>query len=320
MTPLRQRMLEDMQIRNFAQNTQDTYLLQVGLLARHFAKSPDALGPEDIRSYQIYLTNQRKLSPSTICTVTSALRFLYAVTLKKTWKIEEVIPAPKPPKTLPAILSPDEVRQFLSCVPKRKTRTVLTACYAAGLRISEAVALKPNDIDSKRMTIRVNQGKGRKDRYVMLSEQLLQILREWYRFFRPRIWLFPGRVPGSHLTCDSVQRDCQPAFKRSGLSKPVTPHSLRHAFACHLLEYGRTCAPSNSCGAPQPVDHCALPAPGDLQGMRNSKSTGPVASTAVTSSARTSPTTRALLIRSFRGATQARSGGHPPPLRGALSR
>lgn len=238
MTPLRRRMLEDMQIRNFSENTRQTYLLQVGMFARHFSKSPDALGPEQIRTYQIYLTNEKKLAPSSICIATSALRFLYAVTLKKAWKIEEMIPAPKQPKTLPVILSPDEVRQFLSCVPKRKTRTVLTVCYAAGLRISEAVALKPADIDSKRMTIRVNQGKGRKDRYVMLSEQLLQILREWYRFVRPKVWLFPGHIPGTHLTVSSVQRDCGPALQRSGLSKPVSPHSLRHAFACHLLEYG----------------------------------------------------------------------------------
>jgi site-specific recombinase XerD len=237
-TPLRRRMLEDMQIRNFAQNTQDTYLLQVGLFARHFAKSPEGLGPEDIRSYQVFLTTKKKLAPSSICIATSALRFLYAVTLKKAWSIEEMIPAPKQPKTLPVILSPEEVRQFLSCVPKRKTRTVLTVCYAAGLRISEAVALKTTDIDSKRMTIRVHQGKGRKDRYVMLSEQLLAILRDWYRFVRPKVWLFPGSIPGAHLTVSSVQRDCQPALRRSGLSKHVTCHSLRHAFACHLLEYG----------------------------------------------------------------------------------
>jgi integrase/recombinase XerD len=231
-------MSEDMQIRNFSENTQDTYLLQVGLFARHFSKSPEDLGPEEIRTYQVYLTNERKLAPSSVSIAASALRFLYAVTLKKDWEVEQIIPAPKQPKRLPVILSPDEVRQFLSCVPRRKTRTVLTVCYAAGLRISEAVALKPTDIDSRRMTIRVHQGKGNKDRYVMLSEQLLQILRDWYRFVRPKTWLFPGKIPGAHLTVSSVQRDCQPALERSGLTKPVTAHSLRHAFAAHLLEYG----------------------------------------------------------------------------------
>jgi integrase/recombinase XerD len=145
---------------------------------------------------------------------------------------------PKKPQTLPVILSPDEVRDFLSCVPRRKARTVLTVCYAAGLRISEAIALKPTDVDSKRMTIRVTQGKEQKDRDVMLSDQLLTILREWYRFARPTEWLFSGVIPGSHITRSGIDDACKLAHRRSGLSKPVTPHSLRHAFACHLLEYG----------------------------------------------------------------------------------
>lgn len=238
MTPLRRRMLEDMQIRNFSQNTQDTYLLQVGLFARHFSKSPEVLGPEEIRTYQVYLTNEKQLAPGSVLIATAALRFLYSVTLKKDWDVEHVIPAPKKPQTLPVVLSPEEVRQFLSCVSRRKARTVLTVCYAAGLRISEAIALKPTDIDSQRMTIRVAQGKGQKDRYVMLSEQLLDILRDWYRVARPQSWLFPGVIPGSHITRDGIGDACKRGVQRSGLSKPVTPHSLRHAFAVHLLEYG----------------------------------------------------------------------------------
>lgn len=238
MTPLRRRMLEDMQIRNFSQNTQDTYLLQVGLFARHFSKSPEALGPEEIRTYQVYLSNEKQLAPGSVLIATAALRFLYRVTLKKDWDVEHVIPAPKKPQTLPVVLSPEEVRQFLSCVSRRKARTVLTVCYAAGLRISEAIALKPTDIDSQRMTIRVAQGKGQKDRYVMLSEQLLGILRDWYRVARPKSWLFPGVIPGSHITRDGIGDACKRGVQRSGLSKPVTPHSLRHAFAVHLLEYG----------------------------------------------------------------------------------
>jgi site-specific recombinase XerD len=231
-------MTEDMQIRNFAQNTQESYLRQVSLFARHFAKSPEGLSPEDIRSYQVYLTTEKKLAPGSINIATSALRFLYGVTLKKDWNVEQIIPASKQPKTLPVILSPEEVRQFLSCMPRRKARTILTVCYAAGLRVSEAIALKPHDIDNKRMTLRVEQGKGRKDRYVMLSEQLLEILREWYRAARPKIWLFPGAIPGNHITRDGVGDACRLGHQRSGLSKPVTPHSLRHAFAVHLLEYG----------------------------------------------------------------------------------
>lgn len=238
MTPLRQRMLEDMQIRNFSQNTQNSYLLQVSLFARHFRRSPEGLGPENIRTYQVYLTKEKRLAPGSIHIATAALRFLYTVTMKRPWDVEEVLPMPKKPQTLPVILSPEEVRHFLSCVPRRKARTVLTVCYAAGLRVSEAVALRPTDIDSQRMTIRVTQGKGQKDRDVMLSEQLLAILRDWYRFGRPTDWLFPGLIPGSHITRAGVADACELAHERSGLSKPVTPHSLRHAFACHLLEYG----------------------------------------------------------------------------------
>ena len=238
MTLLRQRMLEDMQIRNFSQNTQRSYLQQISLFARHFRRSPDGLGPENIRAYQLYLTKEKKLAPGSILIATSALRFLYTVTMKRPWDVEEVLPMPKKPQTLPVILSPEEVRQFLSCVFRRKARTALTVCYATGLRVSEAIALKPTDIDSQRMTIRVTQGKGQKDRDVMLSEQLLTILRDWYRFARPTEWLFPGVIPGSHITRSGIENACTLAHERSGLSKPVTPHSLRHAFACHLLEYG----------------------------------------------------------------------------------
>jgi integrase/recombinase XerD len=238
MTLLRQRMLEEMQIRNFSENTQKSYLQQVSLFSRYFRRSPDGLGPVNIRTYQLFLTNEKKLAAGSILIATSALRFFYTVTLKRPWDVEDVLPMPKKSQILPVILSPDEVRQFLSCIPRRKARTVLTVCYAAGLRISEAIALKPTDIDSQRMTIRVSQGKGAKDRYVMLSEQLLTILRDWYRAARPTEWLFPGVIPGSHITRDGVSDACKLGIQRSGLTKPVSPHSLRHAFACHLLEYG----------------------------------------------------------------------------------
>lgn len=230
--------LEDMHIRNFSENTQKSYLQQVSLFARHFRRSPEGLGPRDIRTYQVYLTNEKKLAPASILIATSALRFLYSVTLNRPWDVQEVLPMPKKPQTLPVILSPEEVRHFLSCVPRRKARTVLTVCYAAGLRVSEAIALKPTDIDSQRMTLRVAQGKGQKDRYVMLSEQLLTILRDWYRAARPTQWMFPGVIPGSHITREGINDACTLGARRSGLTKPVTPHSLRHAFATHLLEYG----------------------------------------------------------------------------------
>jgi site-specific recombinase XerD len=212
--------------------------MQVSLFARHFQKSPEVLGAEDIRTYQLHLTNEKKLAPGSVLIATAALRFLFTVTLKKDWDLKLVRPMPKKPQTLPVVLSPEEVRHFLSCVPRQKARTVLTVCYAAGLRISEAIALKPADIDSQRMTIRVVMGKGAKDRYVMLSEQLLQILRDWYRAARPKTWLFPGKIPGTHISPDGVADACTLGVQRSGLSKPVSPHSFRHAFATHLLEYG----------------------------------------------------------------------------------
>jgi len=238
MTPLRQRMLEDMQIRNLAANTQESYIRQVASFARHLGQSPEDLGPESIRTYQLYLTEERKLAPSSVLIAVSALRFLYNVTLRKRWDFATVIPAPKKPQSLPIVLSPEEVHQLLSCVSGHKARTVLSVCYAAGVRISEAVALELTDVDSQRMVIRIEQGKGQKDRYVMLSERLLEILREWYRAARPKAWLFPGTFPGRHITADAIREACHKAQQRSGLCKPVTPHSLRHAFAVHLLEAG----------------------------------------------------------------------------------
>lgn len=238
MRSLRQRMLEDMQIRNLAINTQDSYIQQVSLFARHFRKSPELLGPEQIRAYQVYLTTEKKLAPGSIIIAVAALRFLYKVTLKKTWLLQDVIPAPKKPQTLPVVLSPEEVMQFLGAVASRKHRAILTTCYGAGLRISEAVALQPPAIDSKRMVLRVEQGKGKKDRYVMLSPKLLDVLRDWWRVERPQHWLFPGDIPGRHITRDAVGQACEKAHSISKIPKPITPHSLRHAFAVHLLEQG----------------------------------------------------------------------------------
>jgi integrase/recombinase XerD len=238
MTPLRQRLLEDMQIRNLSVNTQRSYVEQVSRFARHFSQSPEALGPEEIRAYQLYLTNEKKLAPGSIVIAVSALRFLYKVTLKKDWSVTEIIPAPKKPQTLPVVLSPEEVVRFLDAVKKPKHRTILTTCYAAGLRISEAVQLTAAAIDSQRMVLRIEQGKGQKDRYVMLSPKLLEILRDWWRASRPTHWLFPGDRPDHPITRSAVERECQEAGRRSRIPKPITPHSLRHAFAVHLLEAG----------------------------------------------------------------------------------
>jgi site-specific recombinase XerD len=231
-------MLEDMQVRNLSPHTQRTYVQQVSLFARHYQQSPECLGPEEIRTYQLYLTNDKQLSVNSILIAVAALRFLYTVTLRRDWTIEDVIPAPKKPQRLPIVLSPEEVLQFLGCVTPLKHRAILTTCYAAGLRISEVLHLKPTDIDSARMVIRVEQGKGQKDRYVMLSPKLLELLRAWWHVARPRQWLFPGQTGTAPLNRSTVEHACQQARQRSRLRKPITPHALRHAFAVHLLEAG----------------------------------------------------------------------------------
>jgi integrase/recombinase XerD len=238
MTPLRQRMIEDMKIRNLAAATQISYLQHVSQFARYFGKSPDILGEEQIRAYQVHLTQEKKVAPATRIVAVSALRFLYKVTLHREWNMDEIIPTPKMPKKLPIILSPEEVLEFLGCLSNSKHRTILTICYAAGLRLSEAVALQPCHIDSHRMVIRVEQGKGQKDRYVMLSPKLLEILRQWWRVERPQTWLFPGDKPDRHVSPGTVQQACERARYRSHIAKPIAPHSMRHAFAVHLLEQG----------------------------------------------------------------------------------
>lgn len=238
MTSLRQRMTEDMQVRNLALNTQTCYVQQVSLFARHFDKSPEQLGPEDIRAYQVYLTNERKLATGSVLIAVAALRFLYKVSLKKDWTFEDVIPAPKKPQKLPVIPSPEEVLHFLGSVRSTRSRAILTACYAAGLRISECIHLRAADIDSRRMVIRIDQGKGHKDRYVMLSPKLLETLRSYWKAVRPKDWLFEGDIPRQPINRSSVELACQKACQLPGNRKSITPHSLRHAFAVHLLESG----------------------------------------------------------------------------------
>jgi site-specific recombinase XerD len=237
MTPLRQRMLEDMGIRNLSANTKLSYLQQVSSYAKHFHRSPDGLGPEDVRAYQVHLTADRKLSAASVGIATSALRFLYKVTLKRNWVLDE-IPMPKKPFKLPVVLSPEEVMHFLDCIDNTKHKTILMTAYAAGLRVSEATHLKVTDIDSQRMVLRIDQGKGNHDRYVMLSPRLLDVLRAYWRIERPNFWLFPGNIPGQPISKNAVELACQKAHRAAGITKPITPHSLRHAFATHLLESG----------------------------------------------------------------------------------
>lgn len=236
MSPLRQRMIEDMQVRHLAPKTQLSYQQQVAAFARHFNKSPQFLQPEDIRTYQVYLTREKKLSASSLTVATAALRFLYKVTLQKPWCIEQ-IPFPRMPEKLPVILSREEVAHLLECTTGQQ-HAILTTAYATGLRVSELTHLRLADIDSQRMVIRVDQGKGQKDRYVMLSPRLLQELRAYGKQAHLRLWLFPGAGADQPIGKGAIEQACQKAGQRAGIAKHITPHSLRHAFATHLLEAG----------------------------------------------------------------------------------
>jgi len=237
MTPLRQRMIEDMQVRNFSENTQRSYLEHVARFAAFFHRSPDQLGPDEIRAYQVHLTTERRLAPGSLSVLAAALRFIYKVTLRREW-VDVEIPRPKVPFQLPVIMSREEVAHFLDSIGSLKHRALLTTIYSAGLRVTEATRLKIADIDSQRMMVRVEQGKGQKDRYVMLSPSLLESLRSYWKSAHPKEWLFPGDIPGRPITRDAVEQACQQALRVSGIKKPVTPHTLRHCFAAHLLESG----------------------------------------------------------------------------------
>lgn len=237
MTQLRQRMLADLRVRNYSPRTQAIYIAMVARFAAHFGQSPDQLTAEHIRTYLVHLVDNRRVSWSLFNQTVCALRFFYRVTLDRGDLVPH-IPFPRAEKKLPTVLSPEEVARLLRAVPHAKHRAVLTTVYAAGLRISEAVALQVRDIDSERMVIHVRHGKGHKDRTVMLSPQLLTLLRAYARRVRPREWLFPGRRPDRPLDLSAVQRACAQACRAAGLGKRATVHTLRHSFATHLLEAG----------------------------------------------------------------------------------
>jgi integrase/recombinase XerD len=236
MSPLRRRMIEDMTVRNLSPATQRSYVHAIAKFGRFFGRSPERLGLEEVRAFQVHLVAGGVSWPAlnqTVC----ALRFLYGVTLKQA-DLPERIPYARTPRKLPVVLSADEVVAFLEAVPGLKARAALTTAYAAGLRASEAAGIKVADIDSRRMVIRVEQGKGGRDRYVMLSPQLLGILRSYWKLARPAHWLFPGR-DGEHPIGPTVlHAACRSACAAAGLSKRVTVHTLRHSFATHLLESG----------------------------------------------------------------------------------
>lgn len=237
MTMLRERMQQDMRIRNLSPRTQACYLGHVDQFGKHFGRSPETLDLEHIRAYQVHLVEVKKASWSAFNQAVCALRFLYGVTLGKDWAIEH-IPHAKREKKLPSVLSRDEVRRVLDAVRNARQRVLLTTIYAAGLRLSEALSLKVGDVDSERMVLHVRRGKGGKDRMVPLSPVLLEQLREYWRRDRPRTYLFPGAKPDKPLNPTSVQKAMQMAHLRSGIRKPASVHTLRHCYATHLLESG----------------------------------------------------------------------------------
>jgi site-specific recombinase XerD len=230
-------MQEDLRLRNFSEQTIRRYTHVVAEFAKYHHRSPDQLGAEHVRSFLLHLLNERKLTWGTIQGCRSALKFLYTRTLKQPWFDQEVI-KPKVRRKLPTVWSREEVSALLDATTSTKHRALLGLYYGAGLRCQEALDLKVTDIDSKRMVIHVREGKGKFPRQVMLSPKLLELLRFYWSRRKPRDWLFPGKQPGQPLKGNAVRVACQKLRKELGISKPLSPHVLRHSFATHLLDAG----------------------------------------------------------------------------------
>ena len=236
MTPLRQRYVDDLRLRNKSPRTIETYVLRVAQFAKHFGRSPEQLGPEQLRAYQQQLLT-RQVSWSMFNQSVCALRFLYNVTLGQPHVITH-LPFAKRPRVLPTVLSPLEVQKLLDAALPGRDRALLDLTYSCGLRLKELLGLKVIDIDSARMVLHIRHGKGQKERLTPLSPRLLLMLRGYWREYRPATWLFPGSKPALALTDGTVQRICKRTARRAGLTKRVHPHTLRHSFATHLLEAG----------------------------------------------------------------------------------
>jgi integrase/recombinase XerD len=228
-------MLEELRLRNYSPHTQRAYIRCLANFAEHFGTAPDRLGPEHIRDYQLFLVQQKKLSWSPFNQTVCALRFFYHHVLHRKWMIEH-IPYPRHEQKQPVVLSPAEVAALFQNTPNLKHRAILMTIYAAGLRVSEVINLRVTDIDRQRQLIFIRQGKGHKDRQLMLSPKLLEILQLYWKRYRPMTWLFPGQCPERPITQTTVWRICQQARAEAQLAKPVSPHTLRHCFATHLLE------------------------------------------------------------------------------------
>jgi integrase/recombinase XerD len=240
MPTLRQTMTEDMRLRNMSPRTIETYLAQVARFAAYFNASPDRLGPEHVRQYLLHLVEDNHAASSSVNLAHSALKFLFQVTLHREPPPKQQLPCAKRERRLPVVLSQGEVQRLLDAVRNPKYRVALMVAYAAGLRLSEIINLRIEDIDSRRMVIRVRQGKGMKDRYTLLSPVLLETLREYWKLYRPVTYLFASpRGRGDRpIDPSAVQRACAAAVRAAGLRKGVSVHTLRHTFATHLLEAG----------------------------------------------------------------------------------
>ena len=236
MSPLRCRMIEDMTVRNLSPATQASYLKAVAGLSGHFGRSPDRLGTEEVRAYQVHLAGQR-VAWASLNQIVCALRFFYGVTLGRSDVVEKIAYA-RTARRLPVVLGAEEVERFLCAIPGIKLRVALVTAYAAGLRVSEEVALQCSDIKSDRGVIRIARGKGGKERLAMLSPRLLAILRAYWLVVKPRLWLFPGRDPNRPINAKMLGMACHLGCEAAGLTTPVTVHTLRHSFATHLLEGG----------------------------------------------------------------------------------
>jgi len=237
MDALREQMMKDLQLKGITPRTQKRYLREIGMMADYFDKPLEELGEKEVKDYLVHMLESRKLSRGTYRGYVAGIKFLYKTTLNRE-EVVEKIKYPKAKKTLPVVLDLAEVRTMLSVMENLKHRALLTITYSAGLRVSEAAKLKVTDIDSKRMMVRVQQGKGRKDRYSILSQAALEVLRQYWRQYRPKDWLFEGQKDGTSLCYTSIRNIFVEAKKRAGIIKPASVHTLRHSFATHLIEAG----------------------------------------------------------------------------------
>jgi len=237
MNPLRDQMLVDLQLSGAKPNTQKSYLREVDNLAKYFNRSPEELGEAELKEYLLSLIKERHLSEGTFRFYVAALKFFYRTTLKREWMVEK-IRHPRTKRKLPIVLDLSEVESLFAVTPNLKHKAILMITYSSGLRASETARLKITDIDSKRMMVRITQGKGGKDRYSILSQTTLELLRQYWRKYRPQEWLFPGAQENDHLSTHSIQQLFYKAKKQAGITKPASVHTLRHSFATHLIEAG----------------------------------------------------------------------------------